>query len=199
MNEHTRIPLRRQPTQGAEGLPRWCWTVDDLDRMVEVGLLDEADRVELVEGEIVPMSPKGNRHELVRDELHNLLEQRLARTVRISIELGWRPHAGAYHEPDLLLYAQGLKGPSLPPEQALLLIEVADSSLAYDLGRKAEIYAGLGVREYWVVEAHSLLTHVHRDAAGTDYTSVTKIAADAILQPRLLPAISLKLADLGLE
>ncbi len=199
MNEHTRIPPRREPTQGAEGLPRWRWSVDDLDRMVEVGLLTDADRVELVEGEIVPMSPKGNRHELVRDELHNQLEQCLARTVRISIELGWRPIAGAYYEPDLLLYAQGLKGPLLPPEQALLLIEVADSSLGYDLGRKAAIYAALGVREYWVVEAQSLATHVHRDPVATGYARVTRVAADDILQPSLLPTVSFKLADLGLE
>ncbi|MFM9939979.1 MAG: Uma2 family endonuclease [Hyphomicrobiaceae bacterium] len=193
------MPPRRQPTQGAEGLPRWRWTVDDLDRMVEVGLLDEAERVELVEGEIVPMSPKGNRHDYVKDVFAEYLSDHRPAGLRLANESGWSPVPHTYYEPDLRIYPKRFQPRPVPAAEVLLLIEIADSSLAYDLGRKAEIYAGLGVREYWVVEAHSLLTHVHRDAVGTGYTSVTKFAADATLQPRLLPAISFKLADLGLE
>lgn len=200
MNEHVRQSFPRPATQGAEGLPRWRWTVDDLDRMVGVGLLHETDRVELIEGEIVPMSPKGARHEDVRDELSDWLSLNLPKHSKVSTELGWRPRTDAYHEPDLLIYKRGRRpGSRLPPADVLLLIEVADSSLGYDLGTKARQYAGLGVREYWVVEAGSLVTHVHLEPSPSGYGRMVPVPATTALIPTLLPDMSLQLAALQLE
>jgi hypothetical protein len=64
MNEITRPP-RRMPTQAAEGPPGWRWTVAEFDRFIELGILTEDDRVELIGGELVPMAARGNRHENV--------------------------------------------------------------------------------------------------------------------------------------
>ncbi len=63
----------REPTRAAEGLPRWRWTVAELERLAESGVFKDQDRFELIGGEIVPMSPKGRRHEIVRGELASIL------------------------------------------------------------------------------------------------------------------------------
>src|ERR1700676_888138 len=63
-------PARRPPTtQAADGLPRWCWTVAEIEKMAATGFFHENERLELLGGEIVPMSPKGRRHDIVREEL----------------------------------------------------------------------------------------------------------------------------------
>ena len=66
MNEIPRQPRMRPTTQAAEGVPRLRWTLAEFERLAELGIFTEEDRIELIEGELVPMSPKGNRHELVR-------------------------------------------------------------------------------------------------------------------------------------
>jgi Uma2 family endonuclease len=62
-------PKMRPTTQVADGVPRMRWTLAEFERLIEVGILTEDDRIELIQGELVPMAPKGNRHELVRDEI----------------------------------------------------------------------------------------------------------------------------------
>lgn len=118
MNEHVRSTGSATASL-ADGLPRWRWTHADLDRMVEVGLLREADRVEPIDGEIVHVPSKGIHHERVRDELGDGLHLNTPKHYRYSNELGWRPRETAYDEPDLMIYERGLKGPDVKPEQVL--------------------------------------------------------------------------------
>ncbi len=73
--------------------------------MIESGLLTEDDRVELIEGELVPMAAKGNRHELVKTELINWMFRRLAADEMLAVELGWRPGGDLYIEPDVVIYS----------------------------------------------------------------------------------------------
>src|SRR5262245_61664453 len=95
---------RRDPTQAAEGLPRWRWTLAEFDRFVELGSLTEDDRVELIGGELVPMAAKGIRHESARGELQDWIARTLPPTVRVMVELGWRPDEETYCEPDLIVF-----------------------------------------------------------------------------------------------
>lgn len=87
----------------------------------------------------------------------------------------------------------------MPPADVLLLIEVADSSLSFDRGVKAGVCAALGVSEYWVINANTLSTRVHREPAAEGYTWTADVAADDVLQPVRLTALSLRLAELGLD
>ena len=199
MNEIRPFPQRRPTTQTADGLPRIKWTVEEFDSMTAHGFFTENDRIELLGGEFVPMSPKGNRHEIVRDELQDFIIQRLPREARISSEIGWRPDPHSYLEPDILLYPRGFIGNSVPPAEVLILIEVADTSLAYDSGLKAKIYSKLGVREYWVVNAKTLDTIVHRDPQGENYSDVRVVAKADAVTPVRLPALGLSLGALKLE
>lgn len=196
MNEISRTPKLRPTTQAAEGIPRIKWTLEEFERLAELGFFSDIEHVELIGGELVPMNAKGNRHELVRSELHDWMIRRLPGDVREEVELGWRPGGDLYFEPDILLRPQGTPVSAVPASEVLLLIEVADKSRRYDLGRKAKIYAGLGVREYWVVDAVTLDTRVHREPGAAGYASIADVPAARILTPLLVPALAVKLEDL---
>jgi Uma2 family endonuclease len=200
MNELPRQPKVLPTTQAAEGVPRLRWTLAGFERLIELGIFTEDDRIELIEGELVPMAAKGNRHELVRDELLNWMMDHKPASVRISAEIGWRPPgADTYVEPDFLLCPRALKGVSVAPGDVLLAIEVSHSSLRFDTTIKANLYARLGVRDYWVVDAETLAARVHREPAEQGYGSVSEVPATEALTPLFVPALALKLADLAIE
>jgi Uma2 family endonuclease len=199
MNEMRREPKMRPTTQVADGVPRMRWTLAEFERLIEVGILTEEDRIELIQGELVPMSPKGNRHELVRDEIMDWMIRRLPETIRLSSEIGWRPpDADTYVEPDLLICPRSLKGVTVPPAEVLLAIEVAHSSLRFDSTTKAKLYAALGVRDYWVVDADTLTTRVHREPSAGGYASVVTVPPSETLVPLLAAPLAIRLADLDL-
>jgi Uma2 family endonuclease len=175
------------------------WTLAEFERLIEVGILTEDDRVELIQGELVPMAAKGNRHELVRDELMNWMMERKPADLRLSSEIGWRPPgADTYVEPDLLICPRALKGVTVAPAQVLLAIEVAHSSLRFDSTTKAKLYAALGVRDYWVVDAETLTTRVHREPSADGYAGVVEVPPSETLVPLLVAPLAVKLADLDL-
>jgi Uma2 family endonuclease len=197
MNQLPREPKIRPTTQAAEGVPRLHWTLAEFERLTELGIFTEDDRIELIEGELVPMSPKGNRHEVLRDELLNWMIERLpGRGLRLSVEIGWRPGGDIYVEPDLLVCPKSFKGPTVPATEVLLAIEVADSSLRFDTSTKARLYAALGIREYWVIDAKTMVTRVHREPSATGYNSSVEVASGEMLTPAFVPSLGLKLADL---
>ncbi len=194
MNEHVRN--HRGTTQAAEGLPRWRWTIEDLDQMLAAGVLREDDRVELIGGELVPMSPKRPLHEAIKVALADMLIRHLPRDFRVGVELGWRPDKVTYCEPDALVFPAGKSPSHLKPAEVLLAIEVSDSSETNDLDTKSKIYAGLGVREYWVLLAASLTTIVHREPGKTGYGSIREVSASEAIVPALLPGLTIRIADL---
>jgi Uma2 family endonuclease len=82
---------------------------------------------------------------------------------------------------------------------ALLVVESADTSLAYDLQTKARLYASHGVREYWVIDAVTLVTTLHAQPSGAAYATIREIAADGPISPALAPALAVSLASLDLD
>jgi Uma2 family endonuclease len=174
------------------------WTLAEFERLTELGILAEDDRIELIGGELVPMSPRGNRHEIVRAALHNWLRKNLPHELDYHGEPGWRADASNYFEPDFLVGPAGFNPTSISPVDVSLLIEVAHSSLPFDTTTKAGQYAALGVREYWVVNAVSLETRVHRRPTATGYAETPTAAADEPLTASLVPSLALRLADLRL-
>lgn len=185
-------------TSAATDLPRRAFSVAEVERMVEVGLLKEDERLELIGGELVMMSPKGLRHEVVKKALLRHWIQRLPEALDVIPETTFRLSADTYLEPDIVVFdrARGLK--ALNGDTALLAVEIADSSLGYDLARKPRIYAAFGVREVWVIDAVHLVTHVHRDPAPLGYRDIVAHAATETLTPLLAPALPLTLSALDL-
>jgi Uma2 family endonuclease len=192
-------PGRRPTTQAAEGLPRWRWTLAEFERLSELGFFGEDEHVELIEGELVPMPAKGIRHEIVRGKLLNRLVRQMPVEVNIFSEPGWRPGGDNYREPDLIFGPADSLAPFLPPDQVLLLIEVARTSLAFDTTTKADLYAALGVREYWVVDAQTLATWVYTGPTEKGFADRKLHKPRRKITPTLVPALAVRLADLGIE
>ena len=203
MNEIYRPPSLPLTTQAAEGLPRRRWTTAELEAMARQGLFrDRAgneERFELIGGEVVPMSPKGNRHEIVR----NAVSRQLTRLCPDDVHIGFEPQfnltGDSYLLPDLLVWPAHILVPFVRGTDALLVIEVADSSRSYDLTVKALTYAAHGVREYWVIDCDRLETHVHTLQADGRYLLPTVHPASALLTSAHVPELAVRLADIRLS
>jgi Uma2 family endonuclease len=198
MNSHFRQPGQSETTQAAEGLPRRAWTVAEIEAMVKAGIIEGDERFELIEGEVVPMSPKGNRHELIKGSLSFFWMRRLPETVRMIQETTFRLDGTSFLEPDFIFFetVSGLR--NLSPGTALLAVEVADSSLRYDMGRKAQVYAKHGIRELWVIDVESLRTHVFSKPSPEAYLERRLIEPSDLLAPSFATELSVKLAELPL-
>src|SRR5262245_40069135 len=186
-------------TQVADGLPRRAWTVDEVERMVEVGILREPEPFELIGGELVAMAPKDRRHEVLRTELALYWGDHRGRDLKIASESPLRLGKHDAPEPDLTVFPASLQAPDVRADTVLLVVEVADSSLPADLNAKAPRYAAAGVREYWVINARSLLTVVFREPQQTgEYGSREEVQVTQTLVPMLAPSLAVRLADLRL-
>ena len=164
-----------------------------------MGIFGEHDRIELIGGELIPMAPKGNRHENVRGKLQNWLMRKLPERTCLFAELGWRPGGEHYIEPDILICDDRLDVPSVPPDRVLLIIEVAEPAWPMTPASKPSTYATLGVREYWVVNAVTLETTVFlepREDGG--YGSRSLVPATQTVTPHLVAELAIQLAELGL-
>ena len=186
-------------TTAAEGLPRRCFTVAELEQMVAAGILHEDERIELIGGEIVPMSPKGNHHEVLKSALNIYWVRSLPADLLFTTETTFRLSQDTYLEPDFVFYPQvsGWKG--LSAATARLVVEIADSSRSYDLGRKAGLYAAFGIAELWVIDAVTLQTRIHREPTPTGYRSVVDLPSSPRLVPGSAPALAVVLSALELH
>jgi Uma2 family endonuclease len=202
MNELPRDPVlapcESRVTQAAEGLLRWRWTVAEVEQMVKAGVISEDDRVELIGGELVPMHAKGLRHELLKASLTDYWIRRRPDEIRLITETTFRLSEDTYLEPDIIFYRRNDGLEKLDPATALLAVEVADSSLSFDLGRKARIYAAFGMRELWVINAETLLARIHREPGIQGYQRTSDIPGTQALVPDFAPQLSVRLADLEL-
>ena len=186
-------------TTAAEGLPRRRFTVAEVEAMVAAGVMDEDERIELIEGELVPMSPKGNQHEVVKTALLDRWYRLRPVEVTLTPETTFRLSEDTYLEPDVVIYSRnpGIRG--LTGLNVLLVVEIADLSLRYDLGRKAALYASFGVRELWVIDAVKLTARAFRDPGGEGYRETRDFGPSDRLASHFAPdAFALRLEELDL-
>jgi Uma2 family endonuclease len=198
MNEQLRRPDLTMTTQAAEGLMRRRWSVGEIEAIVKAGILAEDERFELIGGEIVPMSPKGIRHERVKGALAKYWYQRLPNGTELIQETTFHLDEDTFVEPDFVFFRKADGLANLKPDTCLLAVEVADSSLLYDLHRKAHLYAVFGVREVWVINAQTLATHVHRRPGIDGYQDKPEIAPGQALVPDFAPTLAVTLGALQL-
>ncbi len=191
--------MPRPTTRAADGLPRWSWTVAEIERLAAGGYFRDEDRFELVGGEIVPMSPKGRRHEIVRAAVAFSFPRAAPEGVFVVSEPQFNLGEDTYVVPDILVHPAAIKTPDVRGRDALLVVEVADTSLTYDLQTKARLYASHGVCEYWVINGTTLVTTVHTEPSGSTYATIEEIAPSARISPALAPALAISLAALDLD
>lgn len=199
MNEQLRTSSLPVTTQAAEGLPRRRWTVAEIEAMVENGILLEDERFELIGGEAVPMSPKGNRHEVIKAALQDhWVPLTVGSPARLIMETTLRVAKDAFFEPDFLFWPRSIALKDIATTTSLLIVEVADTSLGYDLGIKAAEYARLGLREFWVINARTLSTTVHTDPGPDGYRQKRDVPPGDTLVPLLAPQLAVCLGSLEL-
>ena len=140
--------------------------------MAEVGILKPADRVELIRGEILEMSPAGRRHRAFVDNLNALLMPRLAGRAIASVQNSVVLSDDTEPQPDLQILRRGpipYKEREAFSDDTLLLIEVAESSLRYDRSTKLRLYAEAAIPEYWIVDCVAEAVEIYRSPHAEGY------------------------------
>lgn len=182
-------------THAADGFDRMAFTIDDIERMTQAGVLDEDDRFELIEGEIVWMQAKNFPHERIKLALNRALSRALPDHLQLGVETSAYLSQTTVVDPDLSIFpmmnTREVRGPNI-----LLAIEVADTTLAKDLNLKAGVYAKYGVRELWVIDANERVTHVFRDPIEGAWTQRETYDAAHVLTHPTAPGFSVRLGDL---
>jgi Uma2 family endonuclease len=174
-------------------------SVERYEKMFATGVLTEYDRVELIDGDMINMPGIDPPHSAVTARLNELLVLSVGGSAIVSP--GGSVRLGDYSlpQPDLMLLKRRddfyfSQRPAV--SDILLLIEVSDSSLAYDRSIKRNLYARYGVGEYWVIDVLGERICVHTEPGSDDYRQVAEYAAGDMVSPRALPAIQIRVGSL---
>lgn len=175
------------------------FTVREYYRMAEAGILKVDERLELLEGEIVKMSPIRERHASCVTRIHRLLERRAGDRAIIRVQNPVRLGSFSEPEPDVAIvrsradwYAKAHPGPS----DVLLLIEVCDTTYERDRRRKVPLYARYGIREVWLVDLDHGRVEVHREPGSRGFREIRTAAGRSRITSKALPVASLTLREL---
>ncbi len=175
------------------------FTVADYYRMADAGLFHENPRVELIQGQIIDMAAIGSPHFGMVNRLTRLLVPLVGVRGLVSVQNPVRLDPRSEPQPDVAIlkprtddYETGAPG----PDDVLLLIEVADTSLDFDRNVKAPLYAQSGIVEYWIVNLPDRIVEVHREPAGAHYAQVRRVGPGETLDFVMLPGAALPSADL---
>ncbi len=171
---------------------RRLFTVHDYHRMGEAGILHEDDRVELIEGEIVEMAAIGTQHFSCVNRLTRLLVRSVGDDAIVSVQNPVRLNENTEPQPDFAVLRTRSYAESLPgPEDVLFLIEVSDTTLAYDRNVKLPLYARAGIPEVWIVDLAGGIVERHTDPSGDAYRRVERARRAETLAPFALPGLTL--------
>jgi len=172
-------------------LSTYRFTVEEYHRLGEAGILGEDDRVELLNGDLITMAPIGGGHRTLVDSLTSLFANRIGNDrYRLGIQNPISLDPNSEPQPDLVLYASTVRGRHPRPDEIFLLVEVADTSLAYDQGPKLEAYARGGVREVWVIDAVRSRAFIYRSPDQGRYQFTLETKGDDLLAVEIFPDIT---------
>lgn len=166
--------------------------------MAELGVFGPDDRIELLDGQIVDMSPIGSRHAATVDRLNHLLNAAVAGRAIVRVQNPIILDARSEPQPDVTLlrpradfYAAAHPWPS----DILLVIEVSDTAVAFDRSVKTVLYARAGVVETWLVDLNARRVTLYREPSRSGYRHTTHAGPGETLVPESLPGIALKVSD----
>ncbi len=182
-----------------EPVLRHRFDIDDYYRMADAGILSGEDRVELIEGEIVDMAPIGSAHGGTTTFLTSLVARLVADgEVLASVQNPLRLDRHNEPQPDLMLLrprADFYRSSHPTAADVLLLVEVADSSLAYDRGPKLALYARHGVPEVWIVDIGGRVVEVCSQPGPEGYAERSRVT-EGVAKPKLVPGLAIDVAAL---
>ena len=179
-------------------VPRRLFTVEEYHRMAEAGIFHPDERVELIEGEIVQMSPIGPRHAGCVINVVRLFVMRLSERAVVSPQNPVVIQPRSEPQPDLLLLrprAVSYSREHPAPEDVLLAVEVADTTVRYDRLVKSRLYARAGIAEFWLLLAMDGAVEVYRTPGATGYASLMSHGPGETVAPLAFPEVGFTVAD----
>ncbi|RUT08352.1 hypothetical protein DSM106972_015200 [Dulcicalothrix desertica PCC 7102] len=175
------------------------WTVKEYHRMAETGIIDNSERVELLEGKVIWKSAKGTAHTCAVGRIDKLLQRRLGDRAWISVQDPVALSKNSEPEPDIAVvkidpldYAD--HHPT--PEEVYLIIEVADSSLKFDCETKGKAYAKANIADYWVLDVIDRELYVYRQPTQEGYKSKIVLSEDKTISPLHFPDLVVNVCDI---
>jgi Uma2 family endonuclease len=180
-------------------LPKHRLTVEDFHRMVEAGILGEDVRVELIEGELIDIPPVGSKHAGMVTRLSRLLTLAVSAEAVVYAQnpVVLRQHSEPQPDIALLRPREDDYTRALPvPEDVLLVVEVAESSLAYDAEVKVPLYAHYAIPEVWLIDLQHERVEIHREPGSGGYRTILRPENSECISPLLLPQVNVCLFDL---
>ena len=175
-------------------LQRRRFTVAEYYAMAEAGILTEDDRVELIEGEIIQMAAIGSQHAACVSRLTRLLVEQTGDLAVVHVQNPVRLSDLSEPQPDLALLRPRedfYAGAHPRPADALLVIEVAHTTLGYDRGIKLPLYAASGVPEVWIVDVEGEVVDLYAEPEGGRFRTHHRAGRGEVLRPTLLPSVAL--------
>ena len=176
---------------------RRLFTADEFERMAQAGVFGEEERLELIDGEIVEMSPIGPGHAMCVSIITKEFVLGVGTRAIVWIQSAARMALRSVPQPDLaLLRPRSYRRANPRPEDILLVVEVADSSLRYDRTRKLPLYASAGIAEYWVVSVEGEWLEIYRSPEGHGYRESRRLQAGDTIAPLAFPDVVISIAEL---
>lgn len=177
-------------------VPYHRWSVEEFHRMAQSGLLDETDRVELINGELVDMAPIGSRHAFYVDRLAECLGGGPSASYMVRVQNPIGLDERSEPQPDIALVKRTNYADRHPTAaDVLLIVEVSDTTLEYDRDVKLALYARHGIPEVWLIDVKAGEWVVYREPIEGRYRLMRKPAASETVAPLLVPRVGIALAD----
>jgi Uma2 family endonuclease len=187
------------PAPEPQDLPVGLYTAEHYFRLVDEGVLEPDDRVELLEGVVVAMAPQNTPHAAGVTRLTKALMKAVGARAVVRIQLSFIASPYSVPEPDAAVVPGRVEDyDHAHPRTALLIVEVADSSLKQDRLTKAMIYAAAGIPQYWIVNVVDQQVEVHRDPdrRARHYRDVTIVRRDGHVELEAFPGTFIAADDL---
>jgi Uma2 family endonuclease len=177
-------------------VPRHQLSISDFYKMVEVGILREDSRIELIEGELIEMAPIGGSHMWVVNALVANLVRQVGDKAIVSPQNPFAMSDKNAPQPDLALLRPDYAGPLPTASDVLLVIEVADTTLIYDRDTKIPLYARYGIPEAWLFDVQRQSLSIYLEPSADGYRKQLSPTKTDTVSPSLLPEVRIKLDEL---
>ncbi|MBX9777907.1 MAG: Uma2 family endonuclease [Xanthobacteraceae bacterium] len=180
--------------------PRRAFTAEDIQRMIDAGVIGEEESFELIEGEIVMMASKSIAHDVIKSALAMTFARCISDDLYVGVENTLQLGRDVLVDPDIAICRRDIYKTADPrafaqPRAAdvLLVVEIAVSSMDYDRKVKARLYAQHGFREYWVIDALKRITWVHLGPSAGGWSSIVERGPGETLTTAAVPGFAMRL------
>lgn len=178
---------------------RRLFTIEQYHRMIETGIIQEGDRVELIRGEIVEMASIGTRHAAGVNRLNQLFFKKFGDQVLVAVQNPVEVNEYSEPQPDIAVLRprEDFYASAHPtPDDVFLLIEVSDSTIRYDRTVKIPLYAEDNIAEAWIVDVNAELIEVYRQPSATGYRSLQTFMRGQTIELLAFPSVSITVDEL---